>query len=97
MSELWVPCPHCGEDIREDANFCRHCGSSDDDGWGDEAEGYEGESLDEFDYEGFVEDNYGATSANLGTKMRWRFVSVVLLLLIATFFALMLLLGWILR
>ena len=24
---MTVPCPHCGEEIRADARFCRHCGS----------------------------------------------------------------------
>jgi uncharacterized membrane protein YvbJ len=96
MSDSWVPCPHCGEDIKEDANFCRHCGSSDDDGWGDDSEDYESDSLDDFDYDGFVEENYATTSGNLETKMHWRLVSVILLLIIGGIFGGMIFISWIL-
>ncbi len=37
---------------------------------------------DDFDYEQFVEDNYGQRLTNTKTKPIWRLVAVVLLLLI---------------
>ena len=79
----YVPCPHCGEDIRSSAKFCRHCGSSDSDGWSNETDQYEDP---DFDYDDFVQEefsddvSYGYT--NTKTKPVWRFVAASLLLLI---------------
>jgi uncharacterized membrane protein YvbJ len=76
---MTVPCPHCGEEIRADARFCRHCGSSDADGWSEEDE----TDMDDFDYEQFVEENFTTGSTNTRTRPLWRLVAVVLLLLFA--------------
>ncbi|MGB7348018.1 MAG: zinc ribbon domain-containing protein [Pirellulaceae bacterium] len=89
-----VPCPHCGGDIRQDATFCHHCGSSESDGWQDEESGYGEDSYDEdFDYNEFVRDEFpddGVSHAltNKHTKPMWRLVAVVLLLLSLLGFAL---------
>jgi uncharacterized membrane protein YvbJ len=74
-----IPCPHCGEEILADAKFCRHCGSSDADGWREEDE----TDVDDFDYEQFVEENFATGSTNTQTRPVWRLVAVVLLLLFA--------------
>ncbi len=74
-----VPCPHCGADIHDDATFCRQCGSSDADGWNTDTEGEE----DDFDYDEFVEENFGESQTNTNIAAHWRFVSAVLLLLLA--------------
>lgn len=75
---MTVPCPHCGEEIDADAKFCRHCGSSDSDGWRDD---YDHEADDDdFDYEAFVEENFSGRSTNTQTRPLWRLVVVVLLL-----------------
>lgn len=73
-----IPCPHCGADIREDAKFCRHCGSSEADGWSDEAD-YSSE--DDFDYDEYVAENLSGGVTNTKTSPLWRFVAVVLLLI----------------
>ncbi len=71
-----VPCPHCGADIAADAHFCRHCGSSDADGW---KEDWENEDEDDFDYQQFVQDNFSAQVTNTATPVIWRLTAVVLL------------------
>jgi hypothetical protein len=83
---MTVPCPHCGEEIRADAKFCQHCGSSDADGWrdeyGDDAGDDAGDDVgdDDFDYEEFVEENFAGRATNTRTRPLWRLVAVVLLL-----------------
>ena len=84
MTNQFVPCPHCGDDIKSDATFCRHCGSSDSDGW-KEDDDY-GPDDDDAEYEQFVRENFpddGVSGAytNLETKSLWRLVAVILLLL----------------
>lgn len=78
MNDSMVACPHCGAEIRSDAKFCRHCGSSDSDGWREDEWSDDG---DDFDYEEFVEDNYGGSTTNTKTAPIWRFVAVILLIL----------------
>jgi uncharacterized membrane protein YvbJ len=73
-----VSCPHCGAEIRDDARFCRDCGSSDADGWQDEYGDDVGD--DDFDYEEFVEENFSGRATNTRTRPLWRLVAVVLLL-----------------
>jgi len=58
-----------------DATFCRHCGSSEADGWRDESM----DESDDFDYEEFIEENFSATTANTNTRPIWRLVAVVIL------------------
>ena len=76
MRESSSHCAHCGEPIAANARFCRHCGSSDEDGWGDSDE-----SLldDDFDYDTFVEDEF---SARRTTRLHpvWKIAAVLLLL-----------------
>lgn len=74
--ESTVPCPHCGGMIRADANFCRHCGSSEADGWG--SEDYDTE--DDFDYEQFVQEHFSEGRLSHSLSPLWRVVAVVLLL-----------------
>jgi uncharacterized membrane protein YvbJ len=76
MNHPTIPCPHCGEEIREDARFCRHCGSSDADGWRDEYD----TDLDEFDYDDYVAQEFSTTAANTQTRPIWRLAAVVMLI-----------------
>lgn len=73
-----LPCPHCGADISADAKFCRHCGSSDADGWRNDFP--EGDDEDDFDYDAFVEQNFARGSTNTRVAPLWRLVAVLLLL-----------------
>jgi len=87
MKYSFVPCPHCGEEIRSDAKFCRHCGSSDSDGWREESD-WEEDAEDDFDYEEFVADHFEVGSTNTRTAPAWRLVAVILLILFALGFLL---------
>jgi uncharacterized membrane protein YvbJ len=69
-------CPHCGGEIRADARFCRHCGSSDADGWRGDTES---EAVDVFDYDDYLAENF-PDKARASTSTRvWRVVVVLLL------------------
>lgn len=74
-------CSHCGGEIREDAKFCRHCGSSDSDGWSDAAmHGSDEESdLDDFDYESYVASEFGDGSKATSTPWHWQLIALMLL------------------
>ena len=73
----YVACPHCGAEIREDAHFCRHCGSSDADGWRDEVD----TDVDDFDYDQYVAENFPQNTLQTSTPWLWRAVAVILLLM----------------
>lgn len=78
MSDSWVSCPNCGGEIRADATFCRHCGSSESDAWGPDDDW---STDDDFDYDEFVEQNYGESVTNTQTAPLWRLVAIILLVL----------------
>jgi hypothetical protein len=77
-----VPCPHCGGDIRHDASSCRHCGSSDADGWSDEGSDggyYFGDADgDDFDYDQYIEEHHSSSLTSTSLSPLWRAVIVVL-------------------
>ncbi len=79
MSESYVPCPHCGGEIRPNASFCRHCGSSDEDGWREE--GYDGD--EDFDYEQYVDEHHSSSNLSHRLPLIWRAVVVVLVVAFA--------------
>ncbi len=79
-----VPCPHCGEHIDASASFCRHCGSSDADGWKEDWDDDEDED-EEFDYEEFVANNFSPRVTNTETPVIWRITSLILLAAFALF------------
>jgi uncharacterized membrane protein YvbJ len=86
MNDSLVPCPHCGAEIRAGAKFCRHCGSSDSDGWRNEQDW--GDDADDFDYEQFVEREFGTSQTNTAIAPFWRWVAMVLLILFVLSFML---------
>lgn len=76
-----VPCPHCGAEIDESAEFCRHCGSSAEDGWGEPGESFDDDPLEDFDYKEFVRDEFGRSPAATSTSPLWWWTAAALLLL----------------
>lgn len=79
----WTNCLHCGGEIRAEAEFCRHCGSSDSDGWSDGAVNGldEASGPDEFDYESYVASEFGDHAAVTSTPWLWRLIAVMLLIM----------------
>lgn len=71
-------CPHCGAELPGGAIFCRHCGSSDDDGWKTESDEVEGD--DDFDYEEFVRDEFSDHSVVTSKLKSWQVIVILLIL-----------------
>jgi hypothetical protein len=71
-----VPCPHCGGDIPADARFCRHCGSSDEDGWADDRWD---DGDDDFDYDEFIDQHFSSSLVNRRLSPVWWWTAVTLL------------------
>lgn len=65
-------CPHCGAELKDDATFCRHCGSDKNTGWKEGAE-FADEELP--DYEEILENEFGEDSQ--GNKKRSKGMGVV--------------------
>lgn len=80
MSPTLIPCPHCGGDIESDAEVCHHCGSSDDDGWGEPDLGL---GDDEFDYDEFVRDEFSGSRFDTKLSPFWWWITAGLLALVA--------------
>ncbi len=84
MPHSIIPCPHCGGDIDADASVCRHCGSSESDGWrehGMEADAYE----DDFDYDEFVRDQLSDSTFSTNVSPLWRWIALIMLVFIGGF------------
>lgn len=91
MNESTAPCPHCGVLIRLDSKFCRHCGSSESDGWRhvtDDDFADDDVTDDDFDYDEFIDQEFSTSVTNRQTRPIWRLVAIVLLLLFAAAFLL---------
>ncbi len=82
-------CPICGSPVTAGRLSCRQCGASDADGWDldQQSEGW-AEEDDDFDYESYVEQEFGGSrdrsSPTYGTG-RLSFRAGVLWLLVAAF------------
>ncbi len=76
------PCPLCGVAVPRKAQACGGCGASHDSGWNEEA-AVSGLNLpdDSFDYEAFIEDEFGERRKPIPKRSRiWSAVAVLLLL-----------------
>lgn len=73
-------CECCGARLPGGSTFCRHCGASEESGWGERGEVHEdlGTLDEDFDYEEFVEREFGSTA---GPNVSWRGIVVILILL----------------
>ncbi|MEM9588070.1 MAG: zinc ribbon domain-containing protein [Planctomycetota bacterium] len=70
-------CSHCGADLPAKATFCKHCGSSDQDGWQEEDESLAAD--DDFDYDSFIEDEFGTGAGSNSLSPRAKLVILILL------------------
>lgn len=70
-----VPCPHCGASVAENAAVCRACGYD----WDEYREQPEDSGEDDFDYDEFVESEFGDRRLSK-TLAPWQRAVVVLLI-----------------
>ncbi|MAI35929.1 MAG: hypothetical protein L7W43_09260 [Rubripirellula sp.] len=71
-------CRHCGAVLNEGADFCRACGSSDSDGWRDDADLVD----DDFDYDAYLLEEFSTSGLNRQTPILWRWVAIGLIMLL---------------
>jgi len=67
-------CPVCGEDVPEGALACPGCGADADTGWNEEATAADGLDLPDdegFDYDAFVQREFGEPRASAGRWKTW--------------------------
>jgi hypothetical protein len=80
------PCPNCGADVPPKARCCPSCGSDEKTGWSDEAAGSHLDLPDEsFDYNEFVEREFGGRKIRPRGIAWWWWVTAVLLLIAGLF------------
>jgi len=85
-------CPNCGTEVPRNARACPECGSDKETGWSDHAEAQRlGLPDDEFNYDEFVKEEFGATDQRREVRPRgfgwlWWIVAIVLIALLAWFF-----------
>lgn len=97
MSDDYFVCPCCGADVKAGKNFCRDCGASDDFGWAEEGlwddevdVGYQGDG--DFDYDEFVDREFGNATAPLA-RLRKRTFYITIIVLVCIGLAIMSILG----
>jgi hypothetical protein len=80
-------CPACGADVPRGARACPECGSDESTGWSDHAQA---QSLDlpddEFNYNEFVQREFGPKKNKLHVHWFWWLTAVALLGLFVWFF-----------
>ena len=76
------PCPACGEDVPAKAKACPHCGACDKSGWNEDESGADGLDLpgEDFDYDKFVQNEFGSPAKRSGPALIWKITAVVLLI-----------------
>ena len=71
-------CPVCGEDVPAGALACPECGADHRSGWREDASAADLPD-DDFDYEEFVQKEFGRSPKPAGVKPIWWVTAVVLL------------------
>ncbi len=82
-------CPVCGEELPRRAAACPECGADHNSGWREEGESYDALGLpdDGFDYEDFVEQEFGSSPKPAGIKTIWWVTAIlVVVVLVAIYF-----------
>ena len=80
-------CPVCGEDVPRNAQACQECGADHRSGWRDDASSYDGVDLpDEFNYEEFVQSEFGNDPRPRGLSTFWWVTAVAVFLAMALLF-----------
>ena len=81
-------CPVCGATVPRTALACPGCGADHNSGWDEEATGLDGVDLpgENFDYDHFVEREFGGKVKPADQKMVWWVVGIVLLVVVVVLF-----------
>lgn len=81
-------CPVCGEDVPRHALACRECGADHNSGWRTDADLHDalGESIEDFDYDEFVRNEFGSSTKPHGINAVWWITAVVLLVALAVLY-----------
>jgi len=81
-------CPVCGQDVPRKALACPVCGADQNSGWNDEATSLDGVDLpgENFNYDQFVEREFGGKVKPSSQKMVWWMVGIVLLIIIVALY-----------
>ena len=89
-SKLRAPkvCPVCGEDVPRTALACPECGADHTSGWREDAEAYDGMDLpeDDFNYEEFVNQEFGSSRRSVIKTVWWITAILVVAAFIAIYF-----------
>jgi hypothetical protein len=74
-------CPVCGEDVPLNALACPECGADHNSGWREDAEAHEALDLPEedFDYNEFIQREFGPSFKPAGVKLIWWITAIVIL------------------
>ena len=81
-------CPVCGADVPRTALACSGRGADHNSGWDDEAIGLDGVDLpgENFDYDQFVEREFGGKVKPAGQKTVWWIVGIIVLIVVCALF-----------
>jgi hypothetical protein len=81
-------CPVCGENVPRNALACPECGADHHSGWKENAATYDGVDLPEhdFNYDDFVEQEFGSRVRPAGLKAIWWIVGIVLIVAVLAYF-----------
>ena len=82
-------CPVCGEDVLQDAMACPQCGADHNSGWREGADIYDGVHLQEhdFNYDEFVQQEFGSQVKPPGLKTIWWIVGIALIVAFVLYFS----------
>ncbi|MEP6822306.1 MAG: zinc ribbon domain-containing protein [Chthoniobacterales bacterium] len=81
-------CPVCGDEVPRNALACRECGADHDSGWRLEADAHDalGVSDDDFDYDNFVQTEFGSSIKPSGISAIWWITAVVVLVALSALY-----------
>ncbi len=81
-------CPVCGDDVPRGALACPECGADERSGWRTDAGLYgEDPSLESFDYDEFVKDEFGTRAKPRGLSTFWWIAAIVVIAALCFLFA----------
>jgi len=80
-------CPNCGADVPRRAKACPECGSDESTGWSEDAHAQSLDLPDEnFDYDEFVQREFGGKPRRSRRQIFWWVIAVILLILSVLYF-----------